>query len=72
MAEAKPRPADPLKPSPALLSKLGSIIIHFDEYESAGGHPYDLDTARRTLADPEVREWMKAMGPMLPVKRSNR
>jgi hypothetical protein len=61
-----------MKPSPALLVKLGSIIVHFDEATEPGAHEFDLHTARQLLADPEVAAWMKAMtaAAMLPVKRS--
>lgn len=61
-----------MQPSPALLVKLGSIIVHFDEATEPGAHAYDLTTARQLLADPEVADWMKQMraAAMLPVKRS--
>ena len=61
-----------MNPSPALLVKLGSIIVHFDEATESGAHAYDLMTARQLLADPEVSEWMQQMqvAAMLPVKRS--
>lgn len=61
-----------LKPSPALLVKLGSIIVHFDEATSPGGRlDFDLVTARQLLADPEVKEWIDKMNEaaMLPLKR---
>jgi hypothetical protein len=50
-----------MNPSPALLVKLGSIIVHFDEATEPGAHEFDLHTARQLLADPEVAAWMKAM-----------
>lgn len=61
-----------MNPSPALLVKLGSIIVHFDEFTSLGGHEYDLHAARQLLADPEVAEWIAAMtkAAMLPQKRT--
>lgn len=64
--------ADMMKPSAALLVKLGSIIVHFDEATAPGGHAYDIQAAHQLLADEEVAEWMKQMGAaaMLPVKRS--
>lgn len=61
--------SDPLKPSLALLAKLGSIIVHADEYHSSRGHDYDYTAFKGLLADPEVITWIKAMGPFLPVKR---
>lgn len=64
---------DPKNPSLALLSKLGSAIVHADEYlDPAGhGHPFDRDTFQRLLADNEVREWLDGMHALalLPVKR---
>jgi hypothetical protein len=63
-----------MNPSPALLVKLGSIIVHFDEFNSPGGHEYDLHTAHQLMADPDVKEWMDEMNgaAMLPVKRNPR
>lgn len=61
-----------LSPSLRLLSKLGAIIVHFDEYESDDGREVDLFEARQRLADPEVQQWLKAMGALLPLKRVGR
>ena len=60
-----------MNPPPALLVKLGSIIVHFDEGTSPGGHEYDLHTARQLLADPDVKDWIEKMtaAAMLPLKR---
>jgi hypothetical protein len=60
-----------LSPAPALLIKLGSIIVHFDEFHSEGGHPVDLHTAKQLLADPDVKDWIHRMtvSAMLPLKR---
>lgn len=63
--------SDPLKPSAALLIKLGSVIIHHEEMMSSKGHAFDkhaLDTVRN---DPEVIEWLDKMTKLafLPVKR---
>ncbi len=55
--------------SNSLLSKLGSIIVHFDEYHSPDGCQVDLDQAKAILKEEEVQKWMKEMGPLLPVKR---
>lgn len=64
-------PEAPLKPSATLLIKLGSIIVHLEEYTSPNGHPLDKHTADQLLADKEVSEWLAAMTKMafLPVKR---
>lgn len=62
---------DPLKPSAALLCKLGSAIVHADEFLSSKGHQYDRAAFVQCLADPEVQKWIKQMADMamLPVKR---
>lgn len=62
---------DPLNPPAHVLIKLGSIIVHMEEKDSARGHWMDqsaLDTVRN---DPAVIEWMDKMTKMafLPVKR---
>lgn len=62
-------PDDPLTPSLPLLSKLGSIIVHLDEFLSAKSHPLDRIALEPLLRDEEVRTWIKAMGVYLPVKR---
>lgn len=63
---AKP---DPLKPSVQLLCKVGSIAVHADEVLSGKRHPFDIAAVKTLLADAEVREWIKAMGVYMPVKR---
>lgn len=61
-----------MQPPPALLVKIGSALVHFDEGTGAGGHEYDLCAARQLLADPDVKQWIEQMtkAAMLPVKRS--
>lgn len=60
-----------LSPSVTLLVKLGSIVVHADEFTSPGGHEFDLSTMRQLIADPEVAAWIAAgtKSAMLPVKR---
>lgn len=60
-----------MNPDAALLVKLGSIIVHFDEATSPNGHDFDINTARTLLADPDVKAWIDAMtkAAMLPQKR---
>lgn len=62
--------ADPLKPDVTLLIKLGSIIVHTEELWSPGGHEFDKIAAETLLKDPEIRDWIEAMGAFLPLKRS--
>jgi hypothetical protein len=63
---------DVLKPSSALLCKLGSIIVHADELMSPFGHQFDREALRPLLADPEVAEWIAGMGELalIPLKRN--
>lgn len=62
--------SDPLKPSPTLLCKLGSIMVHAEELTSTKGHIFDRE-AFLSAWDAEVVEWMEQMRQMgfLPVKR---
>lgn len=66
-----PTPSDPLKPSAALLSKLGSVIVHFLESQSEKGHQFDMIALEALLKDPEVLTWLQEMNAMsmLPVRR---
>ena len=63
---------DPLKPSADLLVKLGSLLVHYEEYLSPGGRPVDKQVIDSLLADAEVVEWLKAMHKLayLPKKRT--
>lgn len=65
---------DPMKPGVTLLIKLGSAMIHAEElietkFQNAN---FDVPAFKTVSEDPEVVEWVKAMGPMLPRKRSTR
>lgn len=59
----------PLAPSLALLCKLGSIAVHMDEACADTAHAFDIIASKALLDDPEVKEWIKAMGIYLPLKR---
>lgn len=56
--------ADPLKPSVALLAKLGSIAGHTEEMMGPGGHAFDRAALDSLLEDPEVRAWLSGMRAM--------
>jgi hypothetical protein len=56
----------------ALLVKLGSIVVHTDEFFSPDGHAVDRHTVKTLLRDPDVQAWIESMGPMLPLKRKKR
>jgi hypothetical protein len=62
---------DALAPSPALLAKLGSIVVHADEMAGPSGHAFDLMALQSVISDPEVQEWLNGMRrlAMLPEKR---
>ncbi len=53
-----------------LLARLGSIVVHVDEFLSAGSHPVDREEILQGLRDPDVRTWVRDMGALLPHKRS--
>jgi hypothetical protein len=57
------------KPSLTLLCKLGSLAVHIDEALSDDSHHYDWTAIHLLLDDPEVKEWITIMGPLLPKKR---
>lgn len=63
--------SDALKPSISLLTKLGSLVVHTEELQSPGGHPFDAAAIRSLLDDTEVRAWIAEMSKLalLPVKR---
>lgn len=64
---------DPLKPSTILLIKLGAIAVHIDEMiETKFAHVSYDGPALATVFDDEVKDWIKSMGPLLPLKRSTR
>ena len=64
---------DALKPSMALLCKLGSIVIHAEEGLSSKGHHFDITELKTRVGDPEVRDWLRAMDDLalIPKRRSN-
>ena len=60
-----------LKPSPSILSKLGSLVIHIEESMNSKGHIFDMITVKSIIEDEEVKEWLKAMDKLalIPKKR---
>lgn len=65
---------DVLKPSPQLLIKLGSLIVHYQELNSKDGHALDKISIDALLNDGQVKEWLDGMDAMafLPVMRNKR
>lgn len=60
-----------LKPEPSLLVKLGSLIVHYQEWAGRKGTHYDFIALERLEQDPEVKVWLRGMqdAGMLPIKR---
>ena len=60
----------PMKPNQGLLMKLGSIIVHLEEYFETDIHT-DLKAAQSLISDAEVVTWLREMTAkgLLPVKR---
>jgi hypothetical protein len=63
--------AHPLNPSAQLLCKLGSIIVHADEFLSPFGHDFDRHALLSSLQDEDVQHWLRAMAALalVPLKR---
>lgn len=63
---------DVLKPSAQLLMKIGSALVHAEEFLSPHGHPLDKNTFDRLMRDSDLQEWIKEMTDLalLPVKRN--
>ena len=69
MSKEKNRVPEALKPSMALLCKLGSIAVHAEELLSEKGHYLDRHALQTLLNDWQVKTWIKEMGVYMPVKR---
>jgi len=63
--------AETFIPSLTTLIKIGSLIIHYQEWTSRDGHPQDKNAIDTLESDPEVIEWISKMTKMafLPIKR---
>jgi hypothetical protein len=64
--------AEALNPSPAVLAKIGSIVVHVDEALSPDGHSFDFTALRALIADPEVQDWLTGMSAMALVPRKRK
>lgn len=62
---------DELKPSPQLLIKLGSLIVHYQEWTSSDGHALDKAAIDSIENSDDFKEWIKQMddNAFLPKKR---
>ncbi len=67
---------DALKPPPALLCKIVSVLVHADEMRESQNNPHAHEIDRvalySALDQPDVKEWVEAMTKMAmaPIKRS--
>ena len=63
-------PVDPI-PSLTVAMKLGSAMVHIEEFLSPGGHEHDRAALQSILDDHEVLAWRKKMDAagLLPVRR---
>lgn len=61
------------EPSLSLLVKLGSVIIHVQEYLGPDGHPLDRMAFENVAKDPDVKAWLEEGTDLalLPVKRDD-
>ena len=61
---------DPLKPDATLLIKLGSLLVHYEEFIETE-EPLDMEAAQMLTDDPDVVEWRDQMNKLalLPLKR---
>jgi hypothetical protein len=66
------KPVNPTVPSLPVLMKLGSIVVHAQEFFSAYSHPADRIALEVLLGDEEVVEWLKQMAAMslVPLRRN--
>ena len=65
--------SDCLQPPAGVLIKIGSALIHAQEFLEPGGHPFDKQTFDTLMADVEVVAWVEEMNALalLPKKRSD-
>lgn len=56
----------------ATLAKIGSALVHAEEYMGEGGHDFDKAAFDQMMADPAVQTWLESMKSMslVPRKRS--
>lgn len=60
-----------LKPPIATLVKIGSLVVHAEEFMSPTGHEFDKTAFKTLITDPDVVAWIASMtkAGFLPVKR---
>lgn len=54
----------------SLQVKLGSLVVHLQEWNDGMGAQQDWDAARALVEDQEIVDWLETFGPaLLPEKR---
>ena len=63
---------NPMYPTATLLAKLGSAIVHAEEFLSADGQAVDQTAFQTILEDPTVQEWLEQMAgyALVPLRRN--
>lgn len=63
---------EPLAPDVRTLAKIGSILIHIEEFFGSGSHHFDKTAIDSLMADGDVIGWIEGMRKLalLPVKRT--
>ena len=61
-----------MNPDPVVLCKLGSLIVHADEFMSSDGHEFDKIAFEQLMRDPQVIKWLAGMrkAALIPEKRN--
>ncbi len=61
-----------MNPDPVVLCKLGSMIVHAEEFMSPHGHPLDKMAFDDLMRDPQVQKWLAGMrkAALIPEKRN--
>ena len=52
-----------------LAAKLAGVVVHADEMLGADTHHFDRIALEQNIHDPEVKEWIKSLGPLAPQNR---
>ena len=57
--------------TPSLLTKLGSVVVHIEEFFSTEGKPVDKAAIESLIDDNEIQSWLEEMDKLslLPKKR---
>jgi hypothetical protein len=64
---------DALNPSPQVLIKIGSLLVHYQEFNSSDGHYVDKAAIDSLEQDEDIQEWLRVMAEaaLVPLKRKS-